>query len=252
MASKFSSSDLEIYTRRIKDYPLLTPEEELDLAYKYKGGDIEAGQRIITANLRFVVKMSQPYFHQGYAPLEIIQEGNMGLVKALIRFDPDRGVRFICYAIWWIKAYIKNFVQKSYKVHIGRLTHAKGLISLDSSISTDGENDETLLDHLHYEGPDQEDNFASKERYSYLIDLLNSEPAILSERERFIIQQRFFADPPATLKDIATQIGVTRERVRQIECRSLKRMRDAIEKEQMICPEDIHIGHNYPMRRRRI
>ncbi len=252
MGSKFSSSDLEIYTKRIKDYPLLTPEEELDLARRYKDGDVDAGQRIVTANLRFVVKMSQPYFHQGYSPLEIIQEGNMGLVKALIRFDPDRGVRFICYAIWWIKAYIKNFIQKSYKAHTGRLTHAKGLISLDCSISSDVDNDETLLDHLYNEGPDQEDAYASKERYSYLLDLLSAEPAILSDRERFIIQQRFFCDPPATLKDIANQIGVTRERVRQIEARSLKRMRDAIERQNAIQVEDIHLENEYPMRRRRI
>ncbi len=252
MGSRYSSSDLEIYTKRIKDYPLLTPEEEVDLARRYKAGDMDAGQRIITANLRFVVKMSQPYFHQGYAPLEIIQEGNMGLVKALIRFDPERGVRFICYAIWWIKAYIKNFIQKSYKVNTGRLTHAKGLVSLDCALSSDGENDETLLDHLYTEGPDQEDNYASKERYSYLLDLLNAEPPILNEREIYIIRQRFFTDPPATLKDIAQQIGVTRERVRQIEARSLKRMRDAIERQHSIQVEDIYAEQDYPMRRRRI
>ena len=133
MGSRYPSSDFENYTRKIKDYSLLTPEEELDLARRYRQGDIEAGKKIITSNLRFVVKIAQPYFHLGYGPLEIVQEGNMGLVKALTRFDPDMGVRFICYAIWWIKAYIKNFIHKSYQVHTGRLTHAKGLVS-DSTI----------------------------------------------------------------------------------------------------------------------
>src|SRR5208337_5069772 len=103
MGSRYPSSDFEIYTRKIKDYSLLIPEEELDLARKYKKGDIDSGKKIITSNLRFVVKIAQPYFHLGYGPLEIVQEGNMGLVKALTRFDPDMGVRFICYGIWWIK-----------------------------------------------------------------------------------------------------------------------------------------------------
>lgn len=252
MGSKFSSSDFELYTRKIKDYPLLTPEEELDHARKYKQGDISAGQKIVTSNLRFVVKISQGYFHLGYSPLEIVQEGNMGLVKALTRFDPDMGVRFICYAIWWIKAYIKNFIHKSYQVHTGRLTHAKGLISLDSSISVENENEESLLDHLLYEGPDQDDFYTYKERHAYLLKLLRSEPPILSKREVFIIEKRFFNDPPATLKDIAIQIGVTRERVRQIEMRSLQRIRTAIEKQREILAEDIHIGHEYPIRRKKI
>ena len=252
MGSKYSSPDFELYTRKIKDYNLLTPEEELDYARRYIQGEISAGHKIITANLRFVVKVAQGYFHLGYGPLEIVQEGNMGLVKALTRFDPEMGVRFICYAIWWIKAYIKNFIHKSYQVHTGRLTHAKGLISLDSSISTENENEESLLDHLLYEGPDQDDFYSHKERRNYLMDLLKSDPPILTQREIYIIEKRFFNDPPATLKDIAQQIGVTRERVRQIEMRSLQRIKAAIEKLNDILIEDIHIGHEYPIRRKKI
>jgi RNA polymerase sigma-32 factor len=233
MASLFICSDFELYTKKIKDYNLITPEEELDLARRYQHGDVVAGQKIITSNLRFVVKIAQSYFHLGYGPLEIIQEGNMGLVKALTRFDPDMGVRFICYAIWWIKAYIKNFIHKSYQVHTGRLTHAKGLVSLDSILPSDHDNsEECLLDRLLSQGPNQDDRYAEKERHSYLLKLLDSDPPILTKREVFIIEKRFFCDPPTTLKDIAAQIGITRERVRQIEMRSLKRIRNAIEKEQ--------------------
>lgn len=253
MGSKYSCSDFELYTRKIKDYVLLTPEEELDLARRYRQGDVIAGQRIVTSNLRFVVKIAQSYFHLGYSPLEIIQEGNMGLVKALTRFDPDMGVRFICYAIWWIKAYIRNFIHKSYQVHTGRLTHAKGLVSLDSGFSGDSDNnDECLLDHLFYQGPDQDDCFAQKERHTYLLRLLASDPPILSKREILIIEKRFLSDPPSTLKDIATEIGITRERVRQIEVRSLKRIRDVIEKDREILSEDINCMNHYPMRRKRI
>lgn len=252
MGSRYPTSEFEVYTRRIKDYSLLTPEEELHLAKKYRRGDVDSGKQIVTSNLRFVVKIAQPYFHLGYGPLEIIQEGNMGLVKALTRFDPDMGVRFICYAIWWIKAYIKNFIHKSYQVHTGRLTHAKGLVSLDCAVSGESDHDETLIDHLLYEGPDQDDFYSYKERHDYLLGLLACDPPILSKREVFIIEKRFFNDPPATLKDIAIEIGVTRERVRQIEMRSLQRIKDAIEKHNTIRSEDLHIGHEYPMRKKKI
>lgn len=252
MGSRFPSSDFELYTRRIKDYPLLTPEEERVLAQRYRNGDIEAGKRIITSNLRFVVKIYQPYFRLGYAPLEIVQEGNMGLVKALTRFNPDMGVRFICYAIWWIKAYIKNFINKSYQVHTGRLTHARGLVSLDCALPGDSNNEDCLLDHLSYEGPDQDDFYSHKERHTYLMALIRGRPSVLSEREAFIIEKRFFCDPPLTLRDVANIIGVTRERVRQIEMRSLQRMREAIRRERTILQEDIHIAHAYPMRKKKI
>lgn len=235
MVTVSTCNDFELYTKKIKEYMLITPEEELDLARRYKQGDIAAGQKIITANLRFVVKIAQSYFHLGYGPLEIIQEGNMGLVKALTRFDPDMGVRFICYAIWWIKAYIRNFIHKSYQVHTGRLTHAKGLVSLDCVFTSDNESsEECLLDRLLSQTPNQDDRYAEKERNAYLLKLLDSDPPILTKREVFIIEKRFFNDPPSTLKDIASQIGITRERVRQIEMRSLKRIRKVIEKEQQL------------------
>jgi hypothetical protein len=127
MGGRCSSSDLEIYTRRIKDYPILSREEEKELAIKYREGNEEAGKKIITSNLRFVMKISQSYFHLGYRPLEIIQEGNMGLVKAITRFDPDKGVRFICYAIWWIKATSRIISTRVYQTHTGILSHAKVL-----------------------------------------------------------------------------------------------------------------------------
>lgn len=252
MASRYSCSDLEIYARRIRDYPLLSREEEVELAHRYRQGDIGAGQRIISANLRFVVKISQSYFHMGYRPLEIIQEGNMGLVKAITRYDPDKGVRFICYAIWWIKAYIKNYIYKSYQAHTGSLMHAKGLISLDSSFANESGEEDRLLDHMLDEGPDQEDSYVCKERRSFLLNLISSQPPILSQREIYILKKRFFCDPPATLKDIAAKIGVTRERVRQIEARSLERIRTVIDEQQSIRVEDIALEHAYPIRRRRI
>lgn len=250
MGDKSSSSDLEIYTRRIKDYPVLSREEESELARKYRAGNEEAGKKIVTSNLRFVIKVSQSYFHLGYRPLEIIQEGNMGLVKAITRFDPDKGVRFICYAIWWIKAYIKNYIYKSYQTHTGILSHAKGLISLDSSLSRDPDEEDKLLDHMIDESPDQEDAYVCKERQTFLMNIISSEPQVLSNREIFILKERFFADPPATLKDIASRIGVTRERVRQIEARSLQRIRKVIETKHAMFYDDVADTNSMKVRRR--
>jgi len=243
------SSDLDLYIKRIKDYPLLAAEAEVYLARKYIEGDLKSGEKIIISNLRFVVKVSKGYFHLGYRPLEVIQEGNMGLVKALTRFDPERGVKFICYAIWWIRAYIHSFIHKTYQPHIGRLTHARKLLSLDSSLSKDNGTDEnTLSDYIYDRAPNQEDFCAMKERACHLNSLLTSDPSLLTKREIFIIRQRFFNDPPATLKDIAIQIGVTRERVRQIENKSLKRMRYALENKYAIFAEDFNSDSRYSTR----
>jgi len=244
MGSKYPSSALEIYEISIRHYPILTRDEELHLFSAYKNGNAEAGKNIITSNLRFVIKVSHSYFHLGYSPLEIIQEGNMGLVKALTYFNPNKGARFISYAIWWIKAYIKNFIQKNYQPHTGRLSHASRLISLDRKYIKGARDDSTVLDHMVDDSPNQEDYYGMKEQAIFLSDFLKSNPLLLTGREFFIIQQRFFSDPPATLRVIATKIGVTRERVRQIEERSLKRLRSAMERCYSTVPADVELSSN--------
>jgi len=103
-------NSLESYLVQINQFPLLTQEEERDLAVKYrKSNDIEAAHKLITSNLRFVVKVAFEYKSYGIKLLDLIQEGNIGLMMAVKKFDPDRGYRLISYAIWWIRAYIQNF-----------------------------------------------------------------------------------------------------------------------------------------------
>lgn len=246
MGSRYSDSGLGNYIKKINKYPLLSAEEEFDLARSYKAGDLDAGHRIIISNLRFVVRQGRPYFCMGYGPLEIVQEGNLGLVKALSRFDPERQVKFIYYAAWWVRAYISNFVYNSYHPQKGRLTHSKYLVSLDAALSSDGGNETTLMDRLSCSRADQESFYAGKERHSCLMSILDSDPPILSQREVFIIKQRFFNDPPSTLRDISLVIGVTRERVRQIEFTSLKRLRVVLEKKKTLLAEDISLRSSYP------
>jgi RNA polymerase sigma-32 factor len=105
------ADSLSLYMSEIRKFPLLTAEDEYDLAVRVlRDKDIEAAHRLITANLRFVVKVAAEYRSYGMKMLDLIQEGNIGLMMALKKYDPYRGIRLISYAVWWIRAYIQNYI----------------------------------------------------------------------------------------------------------------------------------------------
>ena len=120
---------LESYLLQINQFPLLTQKEEFELAVRYrKYNDIQAAQKLITSNLRFVVKVAFEYKSYGVKLLDLIQEGNIGLMMAVKKFNPYKGYRFISYAIWWIRAYIQNFIIKTWSlVKIGTTQAQKKL-----------------------------------------------------------------------------------------------------------------------------
>ncbi len=122
-------NSLESYIMQINKLPLLAQEEEFELAVKYrKHNDLDAVQKLITSNLRFVVKVAFEYKSYGIKILDLIQEGNIGLMMAIKKFDPYKGYRFISYAIWWIRAYIQNFIIKNWSlVKIGTTQAQKKL-----------------------------------------------------------------------------------------------------------------------------
>ncbi len=122
-------NSLESYIMQINKLPLLTQEEEFELAVRYrKYDDLDAVQKLITSNLRFVVKVAFEYKSYGIKILDLIQEGNIGLMMAIKKFDPYKGYRFISYAIWWIRAYIQNFIIKNWSlVKIGTTQAQKKL-----------------------------------------------------------------------------------------------------------------------------
>jgi len=122
-------NSMESYLVQINQFPLLTREEEFKLAVKYrKYNDIEAAQQLITSNLRFVVKVAFEYKSYGVKLQDLIQEGNIGLMMAVKKFNPYKGYRFISYAIWWIRAYIQNFIIKTWSlVKIGTTQAQKKL-----------------------------------------------------------------------------------------------------------------------------
>jgi len=122
-------NSLESYLTQINQFSLLTQGEEFQVAVRYrKYNDLEAAQTLITANLRFVVKVAFEYKSYGVKLLDLIQEGNIGLMMAVKKFNPYKGYRFISYAIWWIRAYIQNFIIKSWSlVKIGTTQAQKKL-----------------------------------------------------------------------------------------------------------------------------
>ncbi|MCB1197601.1 MAG: RNA polymerase factor sigma-32 [Deltaproteobacteria bacterium] len=117
---------VDLYFQQISRIPILSPEEEKELAQKwYVDGDKEAGQKLVISNLRFVVKIAREYSKYGIKMSDLIQEGNMGLMHAVDKFDPDKGYRLITYAVWWIRAYIQSFVLRSLSIVRSGTTRAQ-------------------------------------------------------------------------------------------------------------------------------
>ncbi len=112
-----ASSSFDLYLSEIRQLPLLKMEEEQSLARIYREkGDARIAHRLVTANLRFVVKIAYEYRSYGFKMADLVQEGNLGLMRAVQKFDPDKGIRLISYAVWWIRAYIQNHILKSYSL----------------------------------------------------------------------------------------------------------------------------------------
>jgi len=112
-----SAGSLAMYLAEINRYPLLTVDEEQRLARLYaKNGDLDAAHKLVTSNLRFVVKVAYEYRSYGIKMADLIQEGNIGLMKAVQKFDADKGIRLISYAVWWIRAFIQNYILKSWSL----------------------------------------------------------------------------------------------------------------------------------------
>jgi RNA polymerase sigma-32 factor len=267
---------LRRYRAEIRRFPMLDAQEELRLARRWREHrDREAVQRLVGSHLRLVVKIASSYAGYGLPMGEIISEGNVGLMRALERFDPGKDVRFATYAMWWIRASIQEYILRSRSlVKIGttagqrrlffKLRQAKSRIgaidegdmrpeqvgviakelgvteqevidmnrrlSGDLSLSaplTDGEAG-TWQDYLVDDAPNQERTLAEIEQSCRRRTALVEALALLSERERRILVDRRLADQPPTLNQLADELGVSPERVRQIEVRAFDKVRRAV------------------------
>jgi len=221
------STELQNYLQSLNRCPRLTHEEIIDLTKQYKRGDKNAGNKIIEATLRYAAKVSSKYFYCGYDCLEIIQEGNMGLITALNRFDPERGVPFVSYAAWWIRASIKSFIEKSGKVSTGSLRHTKELFPLDELFGEDANHTNRWIDYLT-DDIDPEIFYNIKELSHSISSIISLCFSFLNRREVYILERRYFSDPTLKLVEIATQLGVSKERVRQIQMNSINKLRNIL------------------------
>src|SRR3990170_3066930 len=165
-------NSLDSYLVQINRFPLLTPEEEFQLAVKYrKYNDIDAAHKLITSNLKFVVKVAFEYRSYRVKLLDLIQEGNIGLMMAVKKFNPYKGYRFISYAIWWIRAYIQNFIIKTWSlVKIGTTQAQKKLFykigKVRKALESDGESDKKYEHLAHDLDVTKEDIIEMEQRMS--------------------------------------------------------------------------------------
>lgn len=262
----------QLYLHDIGVSPLLSAEEEIHFARLAKAGVESARRRMIESNLRLVVKIARRYANRGLSFLDLIEEGNLGLIHAVEKFDPEKGFRFSTYATWWIRQTIERALMSQTRtvrlpVHIvkelniylraarelsQKLDHeptaeeianlldkpiatveqmlglTEKITSIDSSFSEDG--DKSLLDTLSDpQTLDPADQIQNNELNHSLEHWLT----LLPERQREVLMRRFglAGFEASTLEDVGEQIGLTRERVRQIQVDALKRLREILMRE---------------------
>src|ERR1700745_871347 len=268
---------IKIYLREIGQISLLTPQEEIDLAARIKKGDREARALMIKANLRLVVKIAHDYANLGLPLLDLVSEGNIGLMKAVERFDPAKGGKLSTYAAWWIKQSIKRALANQSKtirlpVHLVDKISKMNRVAQQMSAELGAEPTEdepaeevglsprsvsqlktasirpTSLD-APINGDDSTEfgdlvgDEDARTPFEFLRDrdLRDELPellAILDPRERFIIFQRFGLDGarPRTLEEVGKKLGVTRERIRQLQVIALMKLRRALSRKETPLP----------------
>jgi RNA polymerase sigma-32 factor len=269
---------LSRYLSEIRKFPMLAKDEEFMLAKRWQEHeDPDAAHRLVTSHLRLVAKIAMGYRGYGLPIGEVISEGNVGLMQAVKKFDPDKGFRLATYAMWWIRASIQEYILRSWSlVKMGTTAAQKKLFfnlrkakseisalqegdlhpdqvstiatklgvlneevismnrrlsggdaSLNSPMRADSESEwqDWLVDD---KTPSQETVVADSQEKSIRMSLLEEAMTELSDRERHILTERRLKDEPTTLEELASQYGVSRERVRQIEVRAFEKLQKSM------------------------
>jgi len=267
------------YLQEIRRFPMLEQKEEYMLAKRYlEHDDCEAAHRLVTSHLRLVAKIAMGYRGYGLPIGEVISEGNVGLMQAVKRFEPERGFRLATYAMWWIKASIQEYILRSWSlVKMGTTANQKRLffnlrkiknriqaldegdlkpdqlrqiaaqlgvseeevvsmnqrLAGDSSLnapirSSEGEGGE-WQDWLVDDSSSQEQILIEQDELDNRRQMLNAALNKLNERERHIFTVRRLVEDPVTLEELSAKLGISRERVRQIEVRAFEKIRDAVQ-----------------------
>ena len=269
---------LSRYLTEIRKFPMLAKDEEFMLAKRWREHeDPAAAHRLVTSHLRLVAKIAMGYRGYGLPIGEVISEGNVGLMQAVKKFEPDKGFRLATYAMWWIRASIQEYILRSWSLvkmgttaaqkklffnlrrakseisaleegdmhpeHVSAIATKLGVLdsevismnrrlsgpdaSLNAPLRSDSENEwqDWLEDK---EQVSQETRLAENEEKSQRMGLLQEAMVELTDRERHILTERRLRDDPMTLETLASEYGVSRERVRQIEVRAFEKLQRAM------------------------
>lgn len=269
------------YMQRIRKYPILSQDEEYDLAVKYQQTkNQEIAKILVTSHLRLVVKVVSKYRGYGLSMAEMISEGNIGLLYAIEKFEPEKGFRFSTYALWWIKAAVQKYILNSWSlVKIGTTSAQKKLFfnlrkiknklklnddremsndvleniaasldvsvqdvkdmntrlkahdgSLNSIVDNSTESGAEWMDFIADNKPTQEETLAYSETMKYRRNLFNKALVCLNKREKDILFKRRLYDKAVTLDELSKTYAISKERVRQIELNSIRKITKNIEK----------------------
>ncbi|MBF8268509.1 MAG: RNA polymerase subunit sigma [Gammaproteobacteria bacterium] len=261
-----------LYLSEIGFSPLLTAEEEVYFSRRARKGDLDSRKRMIESNLRLVVKIARRYMNRGLALLDLIEEGNLGLIRAVEKFDPERGFRFSTYATWWIRQTIERALMNQTRtvrlpIHVVKeiniylraarklsqtldrepnsedvaelldrpIDEVKRMIGLNERVTSmdmpaRDESEKSLLDTIPDEQNLDPSLLLQNSDVQKHIDIWLSQ---LSDKQCAVVERRFglHGSEVATLEEIGAELGVTRERVRQIQIEAIKRLRMILERE---------------------
>lgn len=260
------------------DEPVLGRDEERELARRAEAGDADAAGRLIASHLRFVIKIARRYRGSGLPMSDLIQEGTVGLIRAVRRFNPDRGVRLSTYAMWWIRSAIQDHVMHSWSlVRMGTTNAQKAMIlrlrqmtaeliggaeglsdeitarlaksfgatanevatlarrlaggdwSLDQPMAGPDGDQRTWMDCLTSDAPTPEQAVAEASERRFVSEIVGKALAMLPPREQLVIRKRYFEDVRQTFEAIGRELGVSKDRVRQLETRALAKLRELLQ-----------------------
>lgn len=257
---------VRMYLKEIGKVPLLSPEEEIDLARRMEEGDEEAKRKLVEANLRLVVSIAKKYVGRGMLFLDLIQEGNLGLIKAVEKFDYTKGYKFSTYATWWIRQAITRSIAdqaRTIRIPVHMVETINKLVRVSRQLLQELDREPTPEEIAHEmdipeekvreimkiaQEPVSLETPIGEEEDSHLGDFIEDEDApapaaaasfmllkeqlggvleTLTDREKRVLELRFGIEDgrPRTLEEVGREFGVTRERIRQIEAKALRKLR---------------------------